>query len=573
MHRTFLSLTLCLAVVAWLGLGAAWGQNTPSLWPLATLPLDGLDRVMLDQGSGCPNQPCATKSAPSTRVGQPVQQASTPVGPFPYQQWIDTSQSPPQLKEYIGATWYKIATLDPSNGFLLNVPASSVTGLGTMATQNSNAINVTGVTLLTGLPAPLNDLDAANKKYVDGKASGIIFEQAVQWATTATLPNAPTYNNGSAGVGRFLTTASNTTLTVDSNVVALNDRVLVKNQADQTQNGCYVLTTAGGGVPWVLTGCTDWDQAAEMQTGSWFVVDNTVGSNASSAWALNTIQPIVVGSSALVFVKTGAAQIYTADGTTLQLIGNQFSIIPTGVAASSYGSATQVGTFTVNAQGQLTAAGNTPIAIPASAVTSGSFGLARGGTGSDLSGTGGASQVLQQSSPGANITVGQLAASAISGLATSATTDTTNASNITSGTLAAARIAPLSTASLSDYTPPTPWTPTDASSPGGLITFTDATYVRVGKLCTVSAHIAWASNSNGNAAQIGGLPCTAASGTNNVGGGSASIIQGGATSMAFLSVSPGSTTINVIQGSAAGTFENVDLANKSIGFTITYITN
>lgn len=45
---------------------------------------------------------------------------------------------------------------------------------------------------------------------------------------------------------------------------------------------------------------------------------------------------------------------------------------------------------------------------------SGELGVGRGGTGSDLSATGGASQVLQQTTAGGNITVGQLAASNLS---------------------------------------------------------------------------------------------------------------------------------------------------------------
>lgn len=178
-------------------------------------------------------------------------------------------------------------------------------GLGTLATQNSNSVAITGGTV-TGLPSPTAASDAAIKSYVDGIAAGLNVLAPSRLASAAVLPNTPTYANGTAGVGATLTAGSNTTLTVDSVAVSLNDVVLVKNQASTFQNGIYTLTQTGSGsLPWILTRATYFDQAAEMKVGSYtFITTGTV--NANSAFVLQTAVT-TVGTDAVTFVLYSSA--------------------------------------------------------------------------------------------------------------------------------------------------------------------------------------------------------------------------------------------------------------------------
>ncbi len=177
-----------------------------------------------------------------------------------------------------------------SGGVTVNT-STGVATLGTVSTATSgdSSTAIANTQFVTYALAALNPLASVNE------------------ATIAILPNTPTYNNGTAGVGATLTRTGNGTLTVDGTVVALNDRVLVKNQASAFQNGVYVATAAGDGSnPWVLTRSTDYNTAANINsTGD--VPVSAGGTLAGTLW-LQTATIVTIGTDALTYIQVNAPQ-------------------------------------------------------------------------------------------------------------------------------------------------------------------------------------------------------------------------------------------------------------------------
>ena len=272
-------------------------------------------------------------------------------------------------------------SISGSTNTLSNIPNSALTN--SSLTIGSTAISLGGTSLtLAGLTSvtltqdPTLDLQAATKQYVDNLVStGLAFHQPVQAATTASLASTTggtvTYNNGTGGVGATITLSVALT-TVDGYSPTNTNRILVKDEPNQAYNGIYTWATGGT----VLTRATDADTYGSgvnqlSQNDYFFVQNGTV--NKGSSFVVTTVGTITFGTTAITFAEFSNSQVYTA-GTGLTLTGTTFSISNTGVTNATYGTASSVPTLAINAQGQVTSASNTAIAINGNQITSGTVG-------------------------------------------------------------------------------------------------------------------------------------------------------------------------------------------------------
>lgn len=188
------------------------------------------------------------------------------------------------------------------------VSANKVANSATSATAENTALAIVARNLdgdfsanmitLTGLPTQAGHV--ATKSYVDNVAQGLDVKASVRAATTAAI------------------TLSGPQ-TIDGVALVAGDRVLVKNQADASANGIYVVAADA------------WSRAADANsndkvTAGMFVFVEEGALNADSGFVLTADAPVVLGTTELDFTQFSGVGSFAAGDGLLQA-GTSFSVV------------------------------------------------------------------------------------------------------------------------------------------------------------------------------------------------------------------------------------------------------
>ena len=232
---------------------------------------------------------------------------------------------------------------------------------------------------ITGLADPTGPQDAATKAYVDSTAEGLKPKAAVRAATLVAGTLASSFEDADV---------------IDGVTLATGDRILIKNQADATENGIYIV--AASGAP---TRSTDFDSLSpidEINGAYTFIQEGTQG---GQGW-VQTGDVVTIGVSDIDFVYfnsvsgitggdgitvtgmdidvdhdgegltfSGTQLALELDGATLSKSASGLKLGDTAVTPATLGSASETVTFTVDQQGRLTAASEQSISITGSQVS------------------------------------------------------------------------------------------------------------------------------------------------------------------------------------------------------------
>jgi len=197
---------------------------------------------------------------------------------------------------------------------------------------SSNAItNVASITLQA---APSQAGHAATKGYVDSLAQGLSVKKSCRAASTANIAD-----------------LANASVSMDGITLVEGDRVLLKDQSTQSENGIYAVGAVAAGMA-AFTRADDADAAADVVHGMFTLIEEGTA-NGKTGWILIIAgsAAVTLGSTALTFQQfTGLSDITATGG--LEKNGNTLSIAAIGALGAGVNNATLVD---VNTRGQITA--------------------------------------------------------------------------------------------------------------------------------------------------------------------------------------------------------------------------
>lgn len=157
-----------------------------------------------------------------------------------------------------------------------------------MAKKFYNGIDVQSQRIVS-LADPSSATDATTKQYVDNLVNGLSWKNEVRVATTTNGALATVYENGDS---------------IDGVPLATGDRILIKNQTTQSENGIYTVNASGA-----PTRASDADSTADMNNATVYVTSGTT--NAGKEFTQTTASP-TIGSSNIVWAEKSSGSSYTA---------------------------------------------------------------------------------------------------------------------------------------------------------------------------------------------------------------------------------------------------------------------
>lgn len=185
-------------------------------------------------------------------------------------------------------------------------------GLGTIATQNSNNVTVTGGSV-TGLGDPSVSSEAATKNYVDQAVAGLRTRIIAEAATTANIDLTADLENGD---------------TLDGVTLVTGDRVLVKDQTNATQNGLYIVVASG-------TASRDPEHDTIAELSGQMIVVNQGTSNDNKIFLCTTDSSATIDVSNIVYTQITPANVGTVTSVGVADAGSsEFTVANSPITSS-----------------------------------------------------------------------------------------------------------------------------------------------------------------------------------------------------------------------------------------------